>query len=172
VLGPRRGEANGFEISLDAELPQWQWWFSLVRSSAEDLYSGRSVRRSWDEAWAGKGGAIWTGARWTASVGVTIHSGWPITLLQLVDGQLVAGDLNAQDLRTFRTIDVRASRRLQLERSSLEFFVEFNNLLDYDNPCCVEYSLATNALGMAESLRLDEDSWLPAIPSLGFRWIF
>jgi hypothetical protein len=171
MLEPLSAAAEGIELSLDAQREHWQWWLSFTRSSIEDQLAARWAKRSWEEPWSAKGGAIWGGPRWTTAVTITMRSGWPITDLALV-GNDVAGTYNAVAFENFRSLDVRASRNFALERGSLEFFVELNNALDAENPCCFDYELATNAALEPVGLTIDTHNWLPVIPTLGFLWQF
>lgn len=171
-LGPRGGFARGLELSAGGGHGPWQWWASWTRSEVQDRLAGRSAPRSWQEPWSFKGGTVRTGARWTVSGALTVRSGWPVTSIELVGNELVAGPYNASSFESFRSVDLRASRRFELDRSSLELFVELNNALNHKNPCCFDYELEDDQATAQQELVLETNYWLPTIPSVGFLWEF
>lgn len=172
VLEPTRARARGIELSLQADAEPWRWWLSHSRNFAADELSGVWVRRSWEEPWSSKGGFIWSGARWTASAALTLHKGWPISPLELVDSDLVVSRHNSEAFESFRSLDVRISRTVALARGSIELLFEMNNALDFDNECCFGYSVITNNTGEIVGLTKDIDNWLQNVPTLGFLWSF
>ena len=172
MILPGEGEAVGIEFSLSAMRDHWQWWLNMTRANVRDEMGGLRVRRSWEERWSVKGGFIWTGPVWNASLQTTTHSGWPITTPLLNGTTLGIGGYNADKLEEFRSIDLRGSRRYTLEHGTIELFMEFQNLLNHKNPCCYDYELQTDMAGQPQSLLIDSDAWLPAIPSVGFLWQF
>jgi outer membrane receptor protein involved in Fe transport len=172
IVAPLRGEARGLELSLEAERARWQWWVNFTRAAAEDRLQNRWVRRSWEEPWSAKGGAIWLGEQWTVSGTLTLRSGWPLTRLALVESELVAGPYNADAFETFRSLDLRATRRFELGRGRLEAFVELTNALNFDNPCCLEYEVDVGPGALVRGLALETDDWLPVVPSFGVLWQF
>jgi hypothetical protein len=103
---------------------------------------------------------------------LTARSGWPVTGLSIIGTELVAGPYNVSAFESFRSLDVRASRALMLERGSIEFFIELTNALNAKNPCCFDYTVGTNAALEPVSLAIDEKNWLPVVPALGFLWQF
>jgi outer membrane receptor protein involved in Fe transport len=170
MIEPLHARAEGIELSLEARRDDWQWWVSFTRSSVDDRLPARWASRSWEEPWATKAGAVWLGARWTASANLTARAGWPISELALVGTELVAGPYNTQAFESFRSLDLRASRTFKLKRGRLEVFMELTNALDQKNPCCFDYSLETNAALEPVNLTIDLDNWLPEIPTVGFLW--
>ena len=171
-IEPLSGRAKGVELTVDARHGPWEWSLSHVRASVDDRLPTRWANRSWEEPWSTKAELTWAGPHWTASANLTARSGWPITALTIAGNELVAGLHNVDAFESFRSLDLRASRTLTLERGSLEFFAEITNALDQENPCCFDYSVVTNTALEPVSLVIDEDNWLRAIPSLGFLWQF
>jgi hypothetical protein len=52
------------------------------------------------------------------------------------------------------------------------YYLEVTNLLNRENPCCVEdYHLETNSVGFTR-LALEQTDWLPMLPSFGFQFEF
>lgn len=171
-IAPLDAEARGAELSFAGGQGAWQWWANWTWAEVEDRLPGGSAARSWAEPWSAKGGWVHMGSRWTVSAQLTMRAGWPLTGLALVGNELVAGALNAEHFERYRSLDLRASRRFMLEHGDIEFFVELENALNEDNPCCFDYELDMDTAGLPVELRLDGSSWLPAIPSFGFRWTF
>jgi outer membrane receptor protein involved in Fe transport len=172
MIEPLEAAAEGLELSFEGERDRWQWSLSYARASIDDRLPTRWANRSWEEQWSTKARMIWVGTRWTASANLTARSGWPITDLSIIGTQLVAGPYNVTAFESFRSLDLRASRALMLERGSIEFFIELANALDEENPCCFDYTVGTNAALEPVSLAIDEKNWLPVVPTFGFLWQF
>jgi hypothetical protein len=82
------------------------------------------------------------------------------------------GPRNGERLGSFSRIDVRGSRTVQLDSGRLSFFVEVYNLLNRDNPCCVdEFAISVDPGGNV-AVTPDVDNWLPIIPSFGIQFEF
>jgi outer membrane cobalamin receptor len=172
LLVPERARAAGIELSVESDLDDWRWWFSFSRVSVQDYFDNRWMRRSWEEPWSSKGGFIWSGMRWTASTALTVRAGWPISPLRLDGSMLVLSDYNEESFETFKSVDVRAARRIDVKHGSMEAYVEINNVFNFSNPCCIDYALQRNSAGVVQGLNADTDEWLPAIPVFGFLWEF
>jgi len=165
-ISPVSAEARGAEIMLsqgDAG-EQFFWWFGYAWSVTEDEYPDFSAERAWDQTHTAKAGMSWRWAQWDFSAAGELHTGWP--KMELIDDVVVgSGRYSA-----FHTLDVRVSREFSLRRGDLTAFLEVSNVLDRQNACCLEYSVATSA-GAAE-LVATEQHWLPLVPSLGIIWKF
>jgi hypothetical protein len=172
MLAPTSGEATGIELALDGQSGAWSWWLTLARSSVTDRLDGERVRRSWDEPWSVKAGTRWSGPQWSATVAATAHTGWPTTTLGVADDRLVAGPLNSGRLPTFATLDVKASRRVALERGSLTWDLELQNALDRNNRYSFDYALDADAAGRLVAVESEPRNWLPLVPSFGVLWEF
>lgn len=170
MIAPLRGEASGVELSMEGENGPWQWWVNLARSRTRDVFADSRADRSWEEPWSFKGGLLWSGNKWTVSLATTWHTGWPITDLALIGDELSTGQLNGSRLPNFSSVDLRASRSFALERSELEWFVELNNALNAENPCCLEFDVELDSTSRPQSLNVSTDNWLAAIPTIGFVW--
>lgn len=102
----------------------------------------------------------------------TLRSGWPISDLQLQNGELVAGSFNAMRLPNFASLDVRASRTVATERGELDWYFEVVNLLNRENYCCVDYSHTPANGSVPASLAVERDDLLGIVPNIGLRWQF
>jgi hypothetical protein len=172
TIAPLGGESTGLELSADGEHGRWRWWASLTRARSYDLFSDTRAARSWEERWSLKGGAIRTGSIWNLALTTTWHSGWPISTLALVDGELTASAYNAGRFGEFGSVDVKLSRNVRLERSELEWYVSVTNVLARDNPCCIDYDVGFDDSGEPTSLTLGTDNWLSFVPNVGVLWRF
>lgn len=152
------------------------WWLGYSWSEIEDELASGDVVRSWDQTHTFKGGLTWRWGKWDFSAAAEIHTGWPRTLLngELVgqpnggeDLVLSVSERNASRYSTYQTLDIRLRREFELSRGDLTVFLDVTNLLDRQNLCCIEYSLATDG-----SLASRDKHWLPLLPSLGVTWRF
>ena len=76
---------------------------------------------------------------------------------------------NRARLSNDNTLDLRVTRTFALPRGALDVFVEVNNALDRENPCCVHYDVEQEPDGLLRYTR-DSDTWLPLVPSAGVLW--
>jgi hypothetical protein len=82
---------------------------------------------------------------------------------------MVVADRNGERFDFYNSLDARLTRTFALSRGALDVFVEANNALSRDNPCCTEYEVRRGADGTLRYSRA-VDSWLPLVPSLGVLW--
>jgi len=163
---------RGVEFSIDGVTGDFRWWGNFARSRTEDRLPTGAFERGWDEEWSVKAGGEWERADWTLSASAWLRSGWPITGLALVDGELVAQPFNALRLPDFTSLDVRANRRVPTRRGELNWFIEVSNLLDHANYCCLDYRYAPASPSGPASLTLERDDLLGIVPNIGLRWEF
>lgn len=176
AIAPQSGRADGAELLLTRKgSGPWSGWFSYTWSKVEDRTDGLDTPRSWDQTNSVQGGVTWADASWKVTLAGSYHTGWPVTpvhVVQDVAGQAVAvGPLNASRYADFATVDLRASRDFTVKYGSLNVFAEVTNVLDRDNPCCVDYEFETDDTGNIVIDRAFRD-WLPLVPSFGVLWKF
>jgi outer membrane receptor protein involved in Fe transport len=174
-IAPDGARARGVELLLAQQLGYpLTWWLAYSRSEVEDEIGSDTPLRSWDQTHALSAGLNWDTERWNVGIGVLHRSGWPTTPVTLDDtGEIpvaVPGPRSSQRMDYFRSVDLRVTRKVELESSSLAIFLEINNLLGRENPCCTEYEILDEEEG--GGLELKTLSYLPRIPSLGFVWTF
>jgi hypothetical protein len=108
------------------------------------------------------------------------HSGTPTTELSLgfvpLPGgaqtqAVVAGPRNGARLGNYQRIDMRVNRETQLRSGRLSYYFEVTNLLNRENPCCVEGARLESVNGRTY-LAEEESNWLPMLPSLGVQFEF
>ncbi len=174
-IAPSEARARGVEILLSQQLSYpLTWWFGYSRATVEDTVAGRAFFRSWDQAHALSAGLNWDTAKWNLGLGVIARSGWPTTAVTLDDtGPVpiaVPSARNAERVGYYRSADLRLTRKVELERGSLDLFIEINNVFGRKNPCCIEYEILEEDEG--GGLELQMLDYLPRIPSMGFIWRF
>ena len=174
-IAPDSALATGVELLLQLRpLGSWSGWLSYSWSRVEDRIDGQDVARSWDQRHAVNLGIVWSKGPWSATLSNSYHSGWPTTALELSgvgsgDPQIVLAGRNRVRFAAYNTLDLRVTRTFALPRGALDVFVEVNNALQRDNPCCVRYEVTSNADGSLNVAR-EVDTWLPLVPSLGVLW--
>lgn len=173
-VAPTAARGRGIEFGVDGELGNYRWWGSLSLAHVRDRIGDVEVPRSWDQARAVSAGFIWAGPKWNVSSALAYRSGWPTTPVALdstADAPTaVALGRNSERLGAFGSLDLRVSRRIELEQSELMLSLEFANLTNRANPCCFEYEIGDEEeTGL---LVLDQLNYLPTIPSLGVVWKF
>jgi outer membrane receptor protein involved in Fe transport len=169
---PESARARGVELSLAGD-PDGPWWWraNYAWSRITDRIDGRDIARSWDQRHAFNLTVGWSGDRWDVTLAGTYHTGWPTTPVSLVAGEVVVGARNSERFEAFRSIDLRVARSFDLGRTQLQVFGEVTNLLLFENPCCVEYSVVADGAG-EPSLRTEFDYWPRIVPNLGLYWRF
>jgi hypothetical protein len=172
LISPSSARIRGAEFSIEGASGAFSWWTNLTRSRADDRLPTGHFERSWDERWSFKAGGEWEGGAWTVTTSAVYRSGWPITRLQLIDGQLVGGPFNGRRLPNFASVDVRASRDLPTDRGELGWYIEVTNLFNRKNDCCLDYDFRPGAGTGSATLTTTRDGFFGVIPNLGLRWIF
>lgn len=181
-LDPSGAQSTGIEISIEHSDGPRNWWASYTLSRATDRINGSDQLRSWDQRHAGQAGISWSGDKWDVAFAASVHTGWPATLLSLVedgvdeDGEAVfvavPGVRNDVRLETFASLDFRVSRRWQLDRSTLMAFFEVSNVANRNNECCYDYDFEEDEDTGEEFLERSMDYWLPLMPAVGILWEF
>jgi hypothetical protein len=170
-------DARGIEVSLKRRATEgFSWWASYTYAKVEEQVDGADVPREWDQPHLLNLVLNWQGARWNFNVASTWRSGWPRTDAELgvvdtptgLQPGVVPGPRNAQRYGDYARVDARVSRNVNLQRGTFTYFFEIYNLLDTKNPCCID----EQEILPGPTLRLDEENWIPRMPSFGFTWTF
>lgn len=181
-LDPSSARSQGLEISIDRSDGPLTWWASYVLSEATDRIGNRDEPRSWDQRHALQGGLSWGNEKWDVSVAASVHTGWPLTELMLVedgvdeDGEpeyvAVPGPRNAGRHATFASLDFRISRRWKLNRGTLLAFFEVSNLTNRRNECCLDFDFEEDEDTGEDVFERGVDYWMPLLPAIGVLWEF
>jgi outer membrane receptor protein involved in Fe transport len=181
-LDPSSARSRGLEISIDRSEGPLTWWASYVLSKATDRIGGRDELRSWDQRHAFQGGLGWSNSRWDVALAASVHTGWPLTELSLVeagvdeDGEIeyaaVPGPRNVGRHPTFASIDFRLGRKWKLNRGSFLAFLEISNLTNRKNQCCLDWDFEDDEETGEEIFERGVDYWLPLMPAIGLLWEF
>jgi outer membrane receptor protein involved in Fe transport len=170
-------DARGIEVSLKRRAADgFSWWANYTYAKVDERIDGIDVPREWDQPHALNVVLNWEGARWNFNVASAWRSGWPRTqpsigLVATAGGPLpgiVPGARNAARYDVYQRVDARVSRDVDLKRGTFTYFFEIYNLFDTANPCCLD----EQELLPGPILRLNEENWLPRMPSFGFTWTF
>jgi len=174
-IAPSSAHARGLELLIERSgHGPLSWRASYTRSFAEDTIDGQEILRSWDQRHALSAGLNWDTDKWNVGLAYTQHSGWPTSTAALDDtGPIPVADeieRNALRLQDYRSVDLQVTRIVSLESSELSVSFELMNLLDRENPCCVEYEIGDEEeAGLLLFKTLD---YLPRIPAIGVLWKF
>lgn len=177
-IDAQSARSQGLEFYVKGHASRWSldWWIGSTYARVYDLIQGSRVARGWDQRHAttfGINSAI--GTRWNINFAGEYHSGWPTTAVSARAVQDDSGELkplpslgpqNGDHFPDFKRLDMRISHATVLPRGKLSFFLEIANLLNEDNPCCVEYQFSVDPEGNAE-VDADIDHWMPLLPSFG-----
>jgi outer membrane receptor protein involved in Fe transport len=181
-LDPSSAQSQGLEITLDRFDGPFTWWASYVLSEATDRIGNQDQLRSWDQRHAFQGGLSWGNEKWDVSLAGSVHSGWPLTELSLVEdgvddeGEIeyvaVPGPRNAGRHSTFASLDFRISRTWKLQRGSLMAFFEVTNLTNRSNACCLDFDFEEDEATGEDVFERGVDYWMPLLPAIGVLWEF
>ena len=181
-LDPSSAQANGFEVSVDRFDGAFNWWASYVLSEVTDRIGGRDELRSWDQRHAFQGGLSWSNEKWDLALAGSVHTGWPLTELSLIEDGIddegepvfiaVPGPRNAGRYPTFASLDFRVSRRWKLPRGSLMAFLEVTNLSNRRNICCLDFDFDEDEVTGEEVFERGVDYWMGILPAIGILWEF
>ncbi|MGD8362254.1 MAG: carboxypeptidase regulatory-like domain-containing protein [Gemmatimonadota bacterium] len=187
-IDPTEGLAKGLELMALREGETWDWTASYALSSTEQRIEGVWVPQFWDQTHAF---SVTVGYRpnqaWNITASWEIHSGWPITPeLYVVDTISVFqgdgtqwpmwwrgefGTLNSIRLPAYHRLDLRVNRRFQLRRGVLDAYLDLFNAYNQENLRSYGYRLQTLNNHLVY-VRYGDETLLPFLPSLGFRWEF
>jgi hypothetical protein len=169
------------EITLRREAERgWAGWVSATAARARDREADGWTSRLWEQRRSLSFGTSWTGVAWNVSLAGLFHDGTTTTRLgtALVPGPggaqdlvIVAGPRNGARLGDYQRIDLRANRDVAVRGGRLSFYLEVTNLLNHENPCCVE-SGRIELEGGRPNLVFEESNWLPMMPSFGVQFEF
>lgn len=180
-IAPESSRARGLEVFFGGKAgSRLDWFVAYTYARVEDRIGGRDVPRSLDQPHTlGFDLGYRSPWKWDFNVAVEAHSGWPTTAIaaRRADGpdgepvvEPVLGPLNGERLPDYFRLDLRVSRRWQVRRGELRFFLDVQNLTNADNVRGFAVAFETSEAGV----RVDktEKYWGPLFPSFGLTWSF
>jgi len=187
-LDPTEARAKGLELLAQQDGELWDWSASYSLSSTEDLVEGSWVPRFMDQRHAF---SVTVGFRpspgWTMTGAWQIHSGWPFTP-QIIEFDTISvfqeeglestlrwreefGPLNSSRLPAYHRLDLRVTRRFELNNGKLDVYLDLFNAYNQENLRSFNYG--TRVVGNDfKYMRWPDEGLLPILPSIGFRWEF
>ena len=181
---PDRSHSKGIEVFLRRSgAPKLDWWISYTYSRIEDRVEGNWQPRSIDQPHTFVADLNYRINRhWTLNLAFQYHTGWPSTeitaqLLEDDEGEIepvpVFGPIYGERLDDYHRLDLRASREWSLEKGSVSFFIELQNLYNRENHAGfnVEFEYDVRDDGRVTPL-LEKETWAGFVPSFGFNWRF
>jgi outer membrane receptor protein involved in Fe transport len=192
-----RGRARGVELLVERKSQgPWSWSASYVLAVAEDEVPGLFgadcadgqgcanrlwVPRRFDQRHAVALNASYSpGPRWNVSWGWRYHSGWPATewayQVEVLDGgrafwTRTFGPVRELRLPAYHRLDMRVTRDFTVRGNTLHAFVDLFNLYDRTNLAGYNFG-GTFENGRVTMERLDGQTLLPLLPTIGFRYEF
>lgn len=156
---PSAARSYGIELQISGELGrQWSWQASYALARSEESYFGKSRPRPWQQEHGLKAGLKWRAQRWRLGLTADYHSGRPTTALVTSAGEL-AGELYADQLPDFFSLDMHLSREVVTSRGQLEAYLDITNLTNRDNVGGFDYARGTH-----------QQQLLGLTPVLGLSW--
>jgi hypothetical protein len=187
-LDPTEARALGFEAFAQQRGEVWDWSASYSLSSTEDLVDGEWHPRFMDQRHALSLTAAWRpSSNWTFTGAWQLHSGWPYTpqIIQVdtlsvfqdegLNSSLLwreeFGSLNSSRLPAYHRLDLRVTRRFQLQRGNLDLYLDLFNAYNQANLRSFDYGARVIGNDF-KYVRYPDEELLPFLPSIGFRWEF
>ena len=184
LINPDRARAWGIELFVRGNAgKKIDWWASYAYSKVEDQLDGRDVPRGIDQPHAVSVDLNYrVNPHWTLNFAWRYHTGWPTTAISAAfeeddEGEPeivpVFGPLNAERLPDYHRLDLRASRRWQLTKGELTFFIELQNIYDRGNQSGIDVDLEFAVRPDGEVVTDPvEEAWGGFLPSFGVEWEF
>jgi len=187
-VDPTEARAKGLELSARREGDTWDWSLGYALSSTEQKIDDLWVPQFWDQTHAF---TVTVGYRpnpaWNITGAWQIRSGWPITPQEYVVDTISVfqgdgtqwpmwwrgefGELNSVRLPAYHRLDLRVNRRFQLRRGTLDVYLDLFNAYNQENLRSYGYQLRTLSDEL-RYVRYGDETLLPFLPSIGFRWEF
>jgi hypothetical protein len=149
---PEESRAQGIEVFLRGQPSgRLRWFANYAWSSTEDRIDGRWLPRLYDETHSFKLDVdCRLSPNWRVNLAARYHTGWPTTPLAVEtafdeDGEPEysprLGRRNSARLAAYHRLDLRASRRWRLRRSTLDAYLDVQNVYDHRNASGYDYEI-------------------------------
>ncbi|WP_162846901.1 TonB-dependent receptor plug domain-containing protein [Marinicella litoralis] len=164
---PESAFSKGVDVTVSGYYDQFNWSASYSFSEVKDVIGGDEFLRGWDQQNAVKLNLEWFWRKWQFNSLMQYHTGWPRTLINDSEGELIIGNRNGSRNKDFLNLDLRLSYDGMIKGHKAKYWLQLNNALNRKNQCCSEYSYEENDEGDFVLINEQKD-WLPLIPSIGF----
>jgi outer membrane receptor protein involved in Fe transport len=178
-------EAYGAELYLRGPAgKRFSWWVTYAYSEVTDVLADRDQLRSNDQTHAVTWNSAYRlGQKWEFNWLWTWHTGWPTTSItgEVVfdpdEGQVIVeevGPFYEERLPDYHRFDLRISRRSNIKKGTLTFFLDIQNLYDRLNVRGLDLDDTEIRPGPGGGLEViyQDAEWLGIIPSFGVSWEF
>ena len=174
-VSPDDSKATGAEFTLNGSNDKFQWSASYIFSDVDDVIDDIETPRSWDQHNALKFNVHmpirskylndWFN-NWQFDFTANYRNGWAKTDIITTENDLHIGARNNSTFDDFYQFDVKFSKQYNTQHGKLKLAIQVNNLLNTQNPCCIDYRLDDG------ELESKEKSWLPLTPNISviYKW--
>ncbi|KAA3638825.1 MAG: TonB-dependent receptor, partial [Proteobacteria bacterium] len=159
-ISPSDAQAGGLELSLAGQFDQTHWTLSYSLAESRDKFAEITVPRSWQQRHSVKASISQTIGHWLLAASAQYHSGRPRTELYYDLNTLTVSDRNSRQWPDFFQLDLQLNRHWIKGYGRWDLWLQVQNVLDINNPCCTEYTFTDNQL-MANT-----KSAVPIIPNI------
>lgn len=186
-LEPKEARARGVELLVNRTGQAWDWSVSYALSEAEELLDQDWVPRLMDQRHATTlSVGFHPDPNWYINAAWHHHTGWPFTPQVILLDTLTVfrgqgepprrwreefGAVNSVRLPAYHRLDLRVTRRFHLRNSRLDLYLDLFNAYDQVNVRSYEYDYTWTGNRLFRIQYVDE-TMLPLLPSIGFRWEF
>ena len=174
---PESGTAEGVELIVQGRAGhRLAWWVNYGYATTDDVIAGQEIPRQIDQRHTLNADAnLRLGRHWNLNLAWRFHTGWPTTPVFLreiedEDGETelvpALGPLNSERLPDYHRLDLRLSRKWQVERGRLTLFFDVQNLYNRRNVSGFDLEIDEDT---GQLLRREE-SWPGFFASAGVAW--
>ncbi len=173
---PERGTAEGIELFLQGRVARLDWWVNYGYATTEDVIDGKEIPRLIDQRHTlNVDVGFPLNRHWDLNLAWRFHTGSPTTPVSLEeregeDGETelapVLGPLDSERLPDYHRLDLRMSRRWQLDRGRLTFFFDAQNLYNRKNVSGLDLEIDEDA----GQIITREEHWPGFFASAGISW--
>lgn len=178
-VDPELAYSRGLEVGVSREIRGGRVYASYVYTRARERIAGVWSPRSWEQPHALQLGLdAGLGDRWRLGANLFARSGWaysqPVFAGFDAAGRprLEFGPRNSERYPAYINLSARLSRQYRLADSDLEVYFEMLNLLNRENPCCIDRIVLTQSAEGSFELTTERQKGIPLLPSLGVTWKF
>jgi outer membrane receptor protein involved in Fe transport len=177
ITNPESGTAKGFELFVNQFIPpRISWSAGYAYSVAKEKVGGQEVFRDFDQRHAL---ALNIGYAFSDNLNVHLswrfHSGNPYTEVQyeqipLPDGEVwqeMFGQINAERLPAYHSLDLRLTRNHNFKHWKLHWYLQVLNLYNRKNVHEYSFTKVTDVSGNILRYERNEEHLLPILPVLG-----